>query len=235
MPLQLRGHLELESVSMSTMVKSDFVIEGLARAALNAKRFIEDALFLYHAKRLGSASIISVISLENVGRARRMLQQVLDTLDPVTNQFQIRAEIDKDAFLDSIRSNHKTEIRAGTVGLQFAASSPVDMSEFNQRIQELQQFPKEAPEHFEILKKVKRSLGKVFNKTTTDFHLTRTIEQYIEPDDACTAWNEPHDAQEQRVRDLIVNTTNNYNFLVAQITGNNQMIETLRVKGLADH
>lgn len=219
----------------SKKVKAEFVVEGVARAALNAKRFVEDSLFLYHAKRLGSASITAVIAIENVGRARRILQTILENaVDPATGQFLVKAEIEKEPFLDSIRSKHEAGIRTGIVSLQFAAASPVDMSDFNERIQELQQFPKDTPEHPEVVKKVKRALKKVFDKTTSGFHVTRTIEQYVEPHDECTVWSETQDAPEQRVRDLIVNAKNNYNFLVAQITGNKRMMEILQQKSLAD-
>ena len=135
-------------------VKAEFVVEGVARAALNAKRFVEDSLFLYHAERLGSASITAVIAVENVGRARRMLQTILEkAVDPATGQFPVKAEIERETFLESIRLKHEAGIRTGIVSLQFAATSPVDMSEFNERIQELQQFHKDAPEHPEVVKK----------------------------------------------------------------------------------
>jgi AbiV family abortive infection protein len=219
----------------SKKVNAEFVVEGVARAALNAKRFVEDSLLLYSAKRLGSASIIAVIAIENVGRAKRMLQTVLENaVDPGTGQFPVKSEIEREQFLDSIRSAHEPGIRTGIEILQFASTSPVDMSDFNARIQDLQQYPKHTPEHPEVVKRLKRALKKVFDKTTTGFHVTRTIEQYVEPDDECTVWNETQDAPEQRVRDLIVNAKNNYNLLVARITGNKRMMDILQQKGLAD-
>jgi hypothetical protein len=85
-------------------VKAEFVVEGVARAALNAKRYVEDSLFLYHAKRLGSASITAVIAIENVGRARRILQTILENaVHPATGQFPVKAEIERATFLGSIR------------------------------------------------------------------------------------------------------------------------------------
>jgi hypothetical protein len=108
------------------------------------------------------------------------------------------------------------------------------MSEFNKHTQEIQKFPPGTPEHAEALKRVRTSVKRLFAKTTTGFHVTRTIEQYVEPDSECAVWNEAQDAAEQRVRDLIVNATNNYNFLTAQIAGNKRMMDILRQKGLAD-
>jgi hypothetical protein len=37
-------------------IKAEFVVEGLALAVLNAKRFAEDSIFLYHAKRHHSSA-----------------------------------------------------------------------------------------------------------------------------------------------------------------------------------
>lgn len=215
-------------------VKDDFVAEGAALAALNAKRFVEDSLFLYHAKRFGSAAIIAVIAIENVGRARRMLGQILEkTPDSATGQFPVRSEIDGEAFLKGIRSKHEAEIRTGIVSLQFAATSPVDMSEFDKHAKELQRFPSGTAEHAEAAKKLKRAVKKVFDRTTTEFHVTRTIHQYVEPNNNCTVWNEPQNATDQRVRDLIVNASNNYNFISSQIIGNNRMRAILEQKGIA--
>jgi hypothetical protein len=214
-------------------VKADFVVEGIALVALNAKRFVEDSIFLYQAKRRGSAAITAVIAIENVGRGRRMLNQILEsTIDPTTRQFPVRPEIDRKAFLDCIKSRHEAGIRTGVVSLQFTATSPVDMSEFAKYAEELQQFPLGSEENLVALKKLKKSIEKVFNKTTTGFHVTRTIEQYVEPDAKCTVWNEPQNAPDQRVQDLIVNAANNYNFLTAQITGNDRLMTILRQKGV---
>lgn len=216
-------------------MSAEFVVEGMALAAINAKRFAEDSLFLYKANRNHAAAVTAVIAIENVGRGRRMLNLILEPkLDPTTEQFPVRPEIDKQKFLDDIRSDHEAEIRTGVVSLQFSAASPVDMSKFHQHAQELGRFPAGTPEHAEALKRIKRAVTKLFNKTTTGFHETRTIQQYIEPDDNCTIWNEPQDAAEQRVRDLIVNSINNYNFLLAQITGNSRMMRILQQKSLAD-
>jgi hypothetical protein len=216
-------------------VKAEFVVEGVGLAALSARQFADDSLFLYQAKRLKSAAVNAVIAIENVGRARRMLGQILKSrIDPATGQFPVKADIDREKFLDSIRSRHEAEIRSGIVSLQFAATSPVDMSQFNKYASDADKFPSGTPEHAEALERLTKAVMKMFNKTTTGFHLTRTIQQYVEPDDECTVWNEPQDATEQRVRDLVVNAINNYNFLVSQITGNKQMMAILQQKGIAD-
>ena len=214
-------------------VKVDFVVEGIALAALNAKRFVEDSIFLYKAKRRGSAAIIAVIAIENVGRGITMLQQILEkTIDLTNGQLQLKTETEQKAFLDSIRSTHEVAIRTGLASLQFAATSPVDMSEFDKYAKELQKYAPGTERHSAALQNLRRSVRKVFNKTTSGFHITRTIEQYVEPDTKCKVWNEPQNASEQRVRDLIVNGINNCNFLVARITGNARMMTILQNKGL---
>ena len=100
-------------------VNTAFVLEGVVRAARNAKRFMEDAILLYEAERYGSAYIIGVLAIENVGRGRWMLQQILEaTIDEKTKQFGVKTEIDGKTFRDNIRSKHETTIRTGTVSLQ---------------------------------------------------------------------------------------------------------------------
>jgi hypothetical protein len=216
-------------------VSAEFVVEGVALAALNAKRFAEDALFLYHSNRYHSSAISAVIAIENVGRARRILQLILESkVDPASNQFPVRPEIERQELLKNIRSHHEAEIRTGIVSLQFSANSPVDMSKFNKHAREVGQFPAGTPEHTNAVKQVKRAVKKMFEKITTEFHETRTIQQYVEPDDDCTVWNEPQDAAEQRVRDLIINAINNYNFLISQIISNTRMMEILAQKALVD-
>jgi hypothetical protein len=164
-----------------------------------------------------------------------MLQLILEPkLNPATNQFPIRPEIERQELLDNIQSKHEAEIRTGIVSLQFSVNSPVDMSKFDKHAREVGKFLPGTPEHTNAVKQVKRAVKKVFDKTTTGFHETRTTQQYIEPDDDCTVWNEPQGAAEQRVRDLIVNAINNYNLLISQITGNCRMIEISKQKDLVD-
>lgn len=219
----------------ASKVKAEFVVEGVALAAVNARGFAGDALFLYQAGRPHSAAVLAVIAIENVGRGRRMLQQILESqVDPANGQFPVKPEVDQGTFLDSIRSNHEAEIRTGVVCLQFAASSPVDMSEFNTHANELAKFSPGTPEHATSVKQIKRAVQRIFNKATTGFHSTRTMRQYVEPDDGCTVWNEPQESAGQRVRDLIVNAINNYNFLASQITRNDRIMAILRGKGMAD-
>lgn len=210
------------------------MLQGAILAARNARRFVEDSVVLLHDNRFGSASITAVIAIENVGRARRILQQILEgKIDPATGQFGVKPEIERAKFLKNIRTDHATTIRAGLSSLQFSVTSKIDMTEFNKLIQALQNSAPGTAGRAAVTKKLRRAGGKVFNKATTGFHFTRTIEQYVEPDDKCATWNEPNQVKEEQVRELIVNAITNYNLFVAEMTANKQLVSLMQ-EGVVD-
>jgi AbiV family abortive infection protein len=214
-------------------LQASFVLEGAVLAASNARRFLDDTIYLYQAKRYGSAHITGILAIENVGRGWRILRQILEnSLDPSTGQLTVKTEVDGKQFSNNIRQDHHQTIRTGIMSLQFGATSDIDMTEFDKWVKEAQLFSVGTPQHAKAVKKLKRAGEKVFNNTTTDWHLARTIEQYVEPNVTGTSWNEPQSATRQQIHDLIINGYNNHRMLVIQIRSHKLLVNMLSQKAL---
>lgn len=193
-------------------VADNFLIDGTILAAQNAKRFLEDSISLFNLEKYGSASIIGVIALENIGRGRWLREQLHDIYDPKTKQVRQRRPIEQNDFRDALIQDHQRTIRTAMTTLQLPPAEENDLF-----LEDFQKTEPGTPERATALAKFKHRIAKVFNIAAANFHETRTLVQYVDPDQACMRWRNPQNVSKKTASQLLNNIYSNYQIFSSEL------------------